>query len=204
MGRYIGPKHRLCRQYGTRLCDSPRCPVIRRAYRPGQHGPKGPQRISEYGTQLREKQKVKKIYGLFERQFRNYYLKAKSSKGDTGENLMKLLEMRLDNTIYRLKFSKTRSAARQSVNHGHIMVNGKKVTIPSYQVKSGDHISIKPSVAEKVLFKEVKKGIDPKELPSWLSIEDKKDLVAKVTGIPAHDEIQQGFDTSMIIEFYSR
>ncbi|MFA5134676.1 MAG: 30S ribosomal protein S4 [Patescibacteria group bacterium] len=204
MGRNLEPKHKLCRQYGMRLCDSPKCPAIKRPYRPGMHGPKGRQRISEYGLQLREKQKARKIYGILERQFRNYYHKAKQMKGDTGANLVTLLETRLDNVMYRLKIAKTRSAARQMVNHGHVLVNQRKNTIPSLHVSAGDSVQIKTKSITKPLFRDISKSIKVKELPSWLTFEDISKLQAKITGTPSKEELNQGFETAMIIEFYSR
>ncbi|MCH7491985.1 30S ribosomal protein S4 [Patescibacteria group bacterium] len=204
MGRYLGPKHKLCRKFGEKLCDSPKCPVIKRPYRPGQHGPKRPPRLSEYGLQLREKQKASGIYRVFEKQFRNYYNKAKRRSGDTGENLVQLLEIRLDNVIYRFGFAKTRDSSRQFISHGHVTVNAKKLDIPSYQVKIGDVIAIKTPSLDKILFKEIVKSINKKDIPSWLSLEDEKILKGKVVSLPVKEHLQQGFDTSLIIEFYSR
>ncbi|MBI5038054.1 MAG: 30S ribosomal protein S4 [Candidatus Kerfeldbacteria bacterium] len=204
MARKLGPKHRLCRQFGEKLCDSPKCPVVRRPYRPGQHGPKGKQRITEYGTQLREKQKAAGLYRILERQFRGYVLNAKKAKGDAGAFLIQSLEMRLDNVVYRLKFVRTRDTARQIVSHGHVMVNGKKVNIPSYQVKIGDTVSIKPKSLTRQMFVESSKALNIKDVPQWLEIVDQATLVGKVTSLPAAESLDQGFDTSLIIEFYSR
>lgn len=204
MARKLGPKHRLCRQFGEKLCDSPKCPVIRRPYRPGQHGPKGKQRITEYGTQLREKQKAAGLYRILERQFRGYVLKAKKAKGDAGAFLIQSLEMRLDNTVYRLRFVKTRDAARQVVSHGHVLVNGKKVDIASYQVKIGDTISIKEKNLSRQIFTESAKALNVKDVPKWLEIVDSTKLTGKVISTPSAESLDQGFDTSLIIEFYSR
>ncbi len=204
MARYTGPKHKLCRQFGEKLCDSPKCPVIKRPYRPGQHGPKGKQRLTEYGIQLREKQKASRIYHVLERQFRNYVAKAKKSRGNAGANLVQLLEMRLDNTLYRLGFAPSREAARQAVSHGHVLVNGRKVNIPSYQVKVKDTISIKEKLLASPLYAERIKGLNEKDVPGWLQITNASKLEGSVTGAPVDDDLQQGFDTSLIIEFYSR
>lgn len=204
MARYIGPKHRLCRQYGEKLCDSPKCPVIKRPYRPGQHGPKGAPRMSEFGLQFREKQKAAKLYGVMERNFHNYFVKAKNMTGGTSENLVKLLEMRLDNTIYRLGFAKSRNAARQIVNHGHVQVNNRKVDIPSYQVKPGDEIRVNEVSLKKTLFVEAAKALDSKNLPSWLTYTDAKTLIGKVVSQPSAEDLKQNFNPSLIIEFYSR
>lgn len=206
MGKDTGPKYKLSRQFGEKLDDaqSPKNPVVKRPYPPGQHGPKRMRRVSEYGQQLREKQKAKKLYGMREKQFRNYFVKAKKMKGAAGGNLVILLETRLDNVLFRLGFLKTRRGARQAINHGHIRVNDKKVTIPSYHITIGETISIKPNSLPKVLFKDIPKSISKKNLPSWLVITDDSKLQSKIASLPAKEELEQGFDTSMIIEFYSR
>src|SRR3990167_10117742 len=143
MARYTGPKHKLCRAEGVALCGSPNCPVIKKnAPPPGQHGQKGRRKVSEYGVQLREKQKVKRMYGGLERQFKKYYQNASKKIGSTGESLLSLLETRLDNTVYRLNLASSRPQARQLVSHGHILVNNKKITIPSYNVKVNDIITL--------------------------------------------------------------
>lgn len=204
MARYTGPKHKLCRQFGEKLCDSPKCPVIKRPYRPGQHGPKGKQRLTEYGIQLREKQKASRIYHILERQFRNYVAKAKKSRGNAGANLVQLLETRLDNTLYRFKFAASREAARQAVSHGHVLVNGRKVNIPSYQAKIGDTIAINDTLLASPLYAERIKGLQEKEVPGWLELVDASKLIGRVTAMPIDSDLEQGFDTSLIIEFYSR
>jgi len=173
MGKDIGPKYKLSRQFGEKLDDaeSSKNPVVKRPYPPGQH---------------------------------DYFKKAKKMKGAAGENLVALLETRLDNVLFRLGFSKTRRSARQAINHGHVRVNNKKVTIPSYHVKIGEMISIRPKSLQKILFKDVPKSISKKNLPSWLFTTDEAKLQSKVASLPAKEELEQGFDTSMIIEFYSR
>src|SRR3990167_2935250 len=148
MARYTGPKHRFCRVEGVALCGSPNCPVIKKnAPPPGQHGQKRRRKLSEYGVQLREKQKVKRMYGLLERQFKKYYQLASSKRSLTGEALLELLERRLDNVVYRLNLARSRAQARQLVSHGHISVNEKKMTIPSYNVKIGDVIALSAQAA---------------------------------------------------------
>jgi len=210
MARNLDPKCKQCRRVGEKLflkgerCFSSKCAMVKSNYPPGAHGPKGTSRLSEFGLQLREKQKLIKTYRLLEKQFRNYFVKAKKMKGQTGENLLRLLEIRLDNAIYRLGLVKSRDKARQIINHGHVVVNDKKVDIPSYQLKVGDTISIKPVSLQKKFFKEIIKKVNKKELPSWLSYLDEKKLKVKVTSLPTQDEMSTGIDTAMIVEFYSR
>ncbi|PIS40423.1 MAG: 30S ribosomal protein S4 [Candidatus Kerfeldbacteria bacterium CG08_land_8_20_14_0_20_43_14] len=202
MARNLGPKHTRCRRYGVKLCDSVKCPVIRRPYPPGQHGPKGTSRLSEYGVQLAEKQKAKIIYGLLERQFENYFKKAIGKKGNTGLLLLQSLERRLDNVIYRLGFAATHSQARQFVGHGFILVNGKKVTIPSYNVDVNDEIGVanKPKIRAQIAERlkgqrEAKSG--------WLSVETDK-LAGKIARLPETEDVQQPLNMQLIVEYYSR
>ena len=159
-------------------------------------------KVSEYGTQLKEKQKVKFVYGVLEKQFHRYYMKAANMKGITGENLLKLLELRLDNVIYRLGLAKTRRMARQIVVHGHILVNGKKVDIPSYLVKAGDVITVKEKTAENEYFKGLREGTG-KVMPSWLTI-DAANLKATVEAMPKREEIDLTIQENLIVELYSR
>lgn len=210
MGRNLDPKCKQCRRVGEKLflkgerCFTSKCSMIKRNYPPGVHGPKGTKRLSEYGRQLKEKQKLIKTYRLQEKQFSNYFKKAKKMTGQTGENLLKLLEMRLDNILYQLKIFKSRDKARQIINHGHLIVNNKKVDIPSYQIKIGDIINIKPKSLENKFFKEILKKINKKELPSWLAYINEKELKIKVTNLPTQEEISTGIDVAMIVEYYSR
>lgn len=210
MARNLDPKCKQCRRVGDKLflkgerCFSSKCAMVKRNYPPGMHGPKGSKRLSEYGLQLKEKQKALKTYRLMEKQLRNYYIKAKKMKGDTGENFLRLLESRLDNVIYRLSLVKSRDAARQVINHGHILVNNKKVDIPSYRVKINDAIAIIPNSLSKSQFKGIVNKINIKELPSWLAYIDQKELKATVIGDLSSDELKQIIDTSMIVEYYSR
>jgi small subunit ribosomal protein S4 len=177
--------------------------LAKRPYAPGVHGPTGRSRTTDYGKQLREKQRAKLVYGLMERQFRNTFEKATNMKGDTGENLVRLLELRLDNAVFRAGFAKTRAAARQLVSHAHIDVNGTKVTVPSYQMKVGDVISIRSAKQQKKNWKTFAEATPKVETPSWLTA-DLQALNAKVTSLPAGDDLKQIFDPKPIVEFYSR
>ncbi len=210
MGRSLDSKCKKCRREGEKLflkgekCFTNKCPLVKRNYPPGIHGQSQRRgRTSNYGIQLREKQKAKRLYGLGETQFYNYFQKALTQKGETGENLSRLLEKRLDNAVYRLGLGDSRSQARQVVNHSHVLVNGRTVNIPSYQVKVGDEIAVKEARMDKKYFKELLKKIEKKEIPSWLSL-DKKTLKGKVTGEPTPEELKQNFQSQPIIEFYSR
>jgi len=199
MARYTGPKDKLSRREGVDLFGAG-SKITRLTVPPGQHGPKGTLRQSQYGKQLREKQKVKRLYGVLERQFRGYVDKALSSKGNTGEALLSLLERRLDNVVYRLGFAKTRPAARQLVSHGHIEVDGKKVSIPSYQVKVGDVVGLKektlgmPVIRELLAIKDVK-------IPSWL---ERKAAAGKIKSLPKREDVMEPISEQDIVEFYSR
>ena len=207
MARYLDSKCRLCRREGTKLflkgerCFSPKCPLEKKgAVAPGQHGLKMRRRLSEYGVQLREKQKAKRTYGVLERQFRRYFKKAFKKRGVTGEALLQLLELRLDNVVYRLGFVPSRSVARQLVRHGHILVDGKKVDIPSYQVKPGQVINLNPKAMK---IEVVKKSLaeKKKEIPSWLQ---KKAAVGKIIRLPTREEIGADIAEQLIVEYYSR
>lgn len=207
MARYLDSKCRLCRREGTKLflkgerCFSPKCPLEKKgAVAPGQHGLKMRRRLSEYGVQLREKQKAKRTYGVLERQFRRYFKKAFKKRGVTGEALLQLLESRLDNVVYRLGFVPSRSVARQVVRHGHILVDGKKVDIPSYQVKPGQVINLNPKAMK---MEVVKKSLaeKKKEIPSWLQ---KKAAVGKIIRLPTRGEIGADIAEQLIVEYYSR
>lgn len=191
------------RRLGIRRTDSPKDPVVRRNYPPGIHGPKGRKRITEYGSQLAEKQKAKVVYNLAERQFRKYYETANRRQGDTGQILLQLLELRLDNVIYRLGLAKTRPQARQMVNHGFFLVNNKKVDIPSYQVKPKDEITIKTQKSKSKLFDNLTKALEKHETPAWLFF-DPKELKAKVLGLPKPEEAEGIFNPRLIVEFYSK
>ena len=204
MGKIRTPIVKLSRRLGITLGKDKY--VRNRPYPPGIHGPKNARRkprLSAYGEQLQEKQKAKALYGVMERQFRGYFEKAGRKEGNTAELLVQLLELRLDNVIFRLGFAKTRRQARQIVNHGFIVVNGKKVDIPSYTVKADDIISVKESKKEKKIVKDILEVQKTNELPRWLTV-DARNLTGKVTSIPVDEDLQQIFDPTLIVEYYSR
>jgi len=205
MARYTGPKDKLSRREGVNLFDKTKNPLSKRNYPPGIHGPKSKfGRMTSYGQQLREKQKAKRIYGLLERQFSNYYEKAFRKHGDTGQIMLQLLETRLDNVIYRSGLTDTRAQARQMVSHGFFLVNSKKVNIPSFQCKVGDVITVKDSKQDKKIIKEqLQKFSNKKELPEWLLVE-LKPFQIKISTLPQIKEEALLFDIKSIIEFYSR
>ena len=206
MAKYTGADCRLCRREGCKLflkgerCLSSKCPIEKKAAVPGVHG-QARKKATEYSLQLREKQKVKRAYGLLEKQFKKYYEIAENMKGIVGENMLSLLERRLDNVVYRLGIGSSRAESRQIVNHGHITVNGKRVNIPSYLVKVGDVISIKENKKEIEAFKALK---DIKVvLPKWLEF-DSTALVGKVNALPQRDDIDLNIKEHLIIELYSK
>ncbi len=202
MARYTGPKHRLCRAEGSAICGLPTCPVTRKnAGPPGQHGQKGRRKLSEYGIQLREKQKVKRMYGVLERQFEKYFDMAARKKIATGDALLNILETRLDNVIYRLNLARTRYQARQLVSHGHVLVNGAKVTIPSYNVKIGDIINLTDKASNLDFIKKQLEDTKSLELPSWL---ERKVTVGKIKALPQREDINADINERLIVEFYSR
>ena len=184
-------------------CNSPKCAMVKRNYPPGQHGPKGSPRKSEYGLQLAEKQKAKKQYGVLEKQFRLTFEKGKHQSGNSGENLLKLLEMRLDNTVYRLGFAVSRGQARQLVGHGHFTVNNKKVDITSFVVKTGDVIGVKESSKKHKNFKDLSEKLKNHHTPGWLHLEA-KELTGKVLHQPSVADIQTNINSRMIVEYYSK
>ena len=207
MATYREAKCRLCRREGGKLflkgekCYNGKCPFEKRPMAPGQHG-LARKKVSEYGQQLREKQKVKRIYGVQEGQFRSYYEKADRMKGITGENMLSLLERRLDNVIYRMGIGVSRAQARQLVNHGHFLVNGRKVNIPSYIIKVGDVVTVKESKNSNKFFEELKasKGGN---LPKWLEFDNAK-LEGKILALPERDDIDSQISEHMIVELYSK
>lgn len=211
MGRNLDSKCSKCRRAGEKLflkgekCFGPKCPIVRRNYPPGVHGPKFRGRKASFGfaKQLNEKQKVKKVYGLMERQFANYVEFARRKKGDAGVYLRQFLEMRLDNTVYRLGFAKSRTHARQIVNHGHIQVNGKNLNISSYQVRIGDIIAIHPNAVKLPAYVDLTAKLEKHNSPSWLSC-DPSTFTGKVLGNPAMEDFDFAFDTKPVIEYYSR
>ena len=211
MGRSLDPKCKQCRREGTKMflkgerCSSSKCALVKRNYVPGTHGPKlgRGSRLTGFGQQLREKQKAKRTYRLLETQFVNYFDKAKNQAGDTGDNFLKLLEMRLDNTVYRAGFVGSRNLSRQLISHGHFLVNGKKVTIPSFQVKVKDKITLKPKTLKTEAFATLSERLKGKEFVDWLAV-DAKEVTATVIDKPSLAKNQPGFDVKIITEFYSR
>ena len=210
MARYTGPACRLCRRFGDKLmlkgerCSTPKCPLEKRNTPPGGRPvPRGRSRVSERGLQLREKQKLRFSYGVLERQFRRFFVEAKKSPSATGENLLILLERRLDNVIYRLGFADSRAQARQIVRHGHIMVNGRKADIPSLLVKSGDVVKWREASTKTEYYKRVAEEIEEKFIPNWLSL-DKESMTGRVLNLPGKDDIEAGFNAKAIVEYYSR
>ncbi|MBI1804928.1 MAG: 30S ribosomal protein S4 [Ignavibacteriae bacterium] len=209
MGRYIEASCRLCRREKQKLflkgtkCFTEKCPVERRAYPPGQHGQSRRQKISEYGVQLREKQKIRRMYGLMEEQFRNYFEKALRQTGRTGETLVKLLERRLDNTVYRLGFAPSRKAARQLVVHGHLMVNDASVNIPSFLLNPGDVIRVRDKSKKlDVIHSSMKRMKDNTMLP-WLSL-DKGTMAGTFLNVPERADVPLNANEQLIVELYSK
>lgn len=201
MARYTGPRTRISRRFGEPLFGPDKA-LTRRNYPPGQHGQKRQRRLSEYGMQLREKQKARYIYGVMERQFRNYYEKALLHEGETGMNLLRLLERRLDNVVFRLGWALTRAHARQMVNHGHIRVNGRKVDIPSYSVRIGDRVTLKEKVAKRQEFVDRAKSIKEHQLPGWLT--QKEEYAADIASLPSREDLPREIEAQRVVEFYSR
>jgi len=202
-------KCRHCRREGEKLflkgekCFTDKCPVERRAYAPGQHGQKSGARMSDYGKQLREKQKVRHIYGVLERQFRKTYAEAARSKGVTGERLLQLLESRLDSVVYRMGFGASRAEARQIVRHNGILVNGKRVNIPSYQVRPGDVIEVTGKAKEQLRIKAAAEAAASRHIPEWMEV-DTKGLKGTFKNLPVRSDLPQTINESLIIELYSK
>ena len=210
MARYIGPVCRLCRREGMKLflkgerCHSAKCAIEKRNFVPGQHGKDRKAKIVGYGLQLREKQKVRRIYGVLETQFRNTFEKAVLMKGISGENLLGLLERRLDSVIYRMGLGASRSQARQIVRHGHVQINGKKVNIPSYIVKAGEEIGIKESSKNHPTILSSRDATAHAPVPSWMDV-DKENLKGRIISTPRRDELTQiPINEQLIVELYSK
>lgn len=208
MARYTSAQCRLCRREGMKLflkgerCLTNKCSLERRAYPPGQHG-QGRIKRSDYGVQLREKQKVRRMYGVLEKQFRLYYQRAARMKGVTGENLLQLLERRLDNTVYRLGFANSRKDARQLVSHGHLLINGRRVDIPSIQIKEGDVVEVRERSKKLARIEGALELKAAGELPGWLEL-DRDGMKATVKALPTRDDIQIPVQESLIVELYSK
>jgi small subunit ribosomal protein S4 len=209
MARYIGPVCRLCRREGMKLflkgerCYTEKCAIEKRNFAPGQHGKTRKSKLAGYGVQLREKQKVKRIYGVLEDQFRRYFEQAERTRGITGETLLQLLERRLDNVAYRLGFATSRAQARQLVRHGHFTVNGRKVDIPSYSVKPGDLVAIRQSSRTNPSIVHALEEVKGRGVPEWLSF-DQAALSAKVGSVPTREQINLPVQEQLIVELYSK
>lgn len=209
MARYIGPVCKLCRREGTKLylkgerCFTEKCAVTRRPYPPGQHG-QGRIKMSEYGLRLREKQKMRRIYGLLERQFRGYYGQASGMKGRTGEEMLGVLERRLDNVVYRMGFSATRAQGRQLVRHNHVLVNGKRVNIPSFRVSPNDKIEIREQSRKIGFVQAALAAADNRQRPTWLEV-DKDNFAGVFRSMPVRDELNEPMVREQyVVEYYSR
>ena len=208
MARYTGPVCRLCRREGTKLylkgdrCTSGKCALDRRSTAPGQHGAAN-KKMREYGLQMREKQKTRRYYGVLEKQFKNYFAEADRKEGMTGENLLKLIERRLDNVVYRMGMAESRKEARQLVLHEHFELNGKKVNIPSIIVRAGDVVTVRENFRSSPKCKALAEALQTKIAPKWLDV-DKNGLSAKVVALPAREDIDFEINEQMIVEFYSK
>lgn len=208
MARYTGPSCRLCRRENTELflkgdrCYTDKCAIKRRNYPPGQHG-QGRSKVSDYGTQLREKQKVRRMYGLLEKQFKGYFVRAERMKGVTGTNLLALLERRLDNVVYRLGFASSRAESRQLVNHGHFTLNGHKADIPSIQVKVGDRIELREKSRKVVQINESLDAVVRRGIPQWLELE-RDAFAGSVKILPVREDVVTPIQEQLIVELYSK
>ncbi|MAX09313.1 MAG: 30S ribosomal protein S4 [Candidatus Marinimicrobia bacterium] len=203
MARYRGPRARICRRLDFPVFESPKFSSIKKNYPPGQHGDSRRSKLSNYGIQLREKQRIKYLYGVLEKQFRNYFKKAVIKDGPTGDNLLIMLESRLDNTIYRLGLATTRSAARQIVTHKHILVNNRVVNIPSYNLSSGDIIKVRDKSKKNVVFQESMRRIQGDNPMPWLLL-DKSKLEGVFEQKPDRDQITEPVNEQLVVELYSK
>jgi small subunit ribosomal protein S4 len=208
MARYTGSVCRLCRREGAKLflkgsrCYTKKCAFERRSTPPGQHGVRR-RKMGDFGIQLREKQKVRRVYGVLERQFRGYFDAAEQRTGVTGESLLRLLETRLDNVVYRLGFAPSRAAARQLVTHGHFAVNGRATNAPSYQLRTGDRVEVRESRRDREPFKLAKETLRSHQAPDWLSL-DAANLAGTVADLPRRDQMPLDLNEQLVVEFYSR
>jgi small subunit ribosomal protein S4 len=208
MARYTDAVCRLCRREGLKLflkggrCYTKKCSFERRPTPPGQHGVRR-RKVGDYGLQLREKQKVRRVYGVLEKQFRNYFIEATRHTGVTGESLLRSLELRLDNVVFRLGFAPSRAAARQLVAHGHFAVNGTPTNIPSYRLKIGDRIEVRESRKEREYFKTAKEILRSHAAPDWLSLDAAK-MSGSVLALPRRDQMPPEFNEQLVVEYYSR
>ena len=208
MARYTGPVCRICRRHGLKLflkgerCFGPKCAIERRNYPPGDHGQRR-RKLSEYANQLKEKQKARYVYGILERQFRKHFGAAERRQGMTGANLLRVLESRLDNVVYRMGFGDSRKQARQLVRHGHFSVNGRRTDIPSALLKAGDVVAVMPKARQLEYFKIVGEGLARKSHPAWIEL-DPAAMSGRVLNLPGRDEIETNVNEQLIVEFYSR
>ena len=203
MALFNGPRGKICRRLGFQAFESPKFAAPTKNYPPGQHGPTYRRRPSEYGLQLKEKQKMKYLYGVLEKQFRNYFKKSNLKKGITGHNLVVLLESRLDNTVYRLGFARTRRQARQLVNHGHFLVNNKKVNIPSFQMKPGDIIKVREKSKKLDLIHDSMRRVQGEGSNPWLRL-DKANMEGIYVEAPARDQVHDEYNEQLVVELYSK
>jgi len=211
MARYKDAVCKLCRREGEKLflkgerCTSPKCALERRPYAPGSHGRRSQfrRRESNYALQLRAKQKARRVYGVLERQFRRYFREAERLRGLTGTNLLVILESRLDNVVYRFGFAMSRPQARQIVRHGHVEVNGRKVNIPSYLVKAGDVVAVRPTSRKKGMIQDIALDLEHRAVPDWLS-RDEQALSGRILSMPRREDIDVAIDEQLIVEYYSR
>tara|TARA_Y100001970_G_scaffold103676_1_gene130017 strand:+ start:764 stop:1375 length:612 start_codon:yes stop_codon:yes gene_type:complete len=203
MARYKGPRARICRRLEFPAFESPKFSNLRKSYAPGQHGQSRRSKLSNYGIQLREKQRIKYLYGVLEKQFRNYFKKAQSKNGPTGHNLLQMLEARLDNTVFRLGLAPTRRSARQLVNHKHFLVNNKIVNIPSFLLQPGDIISVRDKSKKLELFQESMKRIQADNVIPWLTL-DKAKLIGTFDEVPNREHILEPINEQLVVELYSK
>ena len=214
MARYTGPVCRLCRREGLKLylkgarCEGPKCPIVKRQpaknFPPGQHGQRRTRRPSEFGLQLREKQKVRRFYGVMESQFHKHFVEAERRGGVTGDNLLQILESRLDNVVYRMGFADSRRQARQLVRHGHFTVNGRKTNIPSFLVKPGDVVAVRTQSRSRAYFTDYAEVLNTRRAPDWMTV-DSNALSGRVLNLPARDQIEvPAFNEALVVEHYSR
>jgi small subunit ribosomal protein S4 len=208
MARYTGPVCRICRRHGLKLflkgerCFGPKCAIERRNFPPGDHGQRR-RKLSEYANQLKEKQKARYVYGVLEKQFRKHFGAAERRQGMTGANLLRVLESRLDNVVYRMGFADSRRQARQLVRHGHFSLNGRRTDIPSALVKPGDEIAVMPKARQLEYFKIVQEGLARKGVPAWIDM-DAANMRGRVVNLPGRDEIETNVNEQLIVEYYSR
>lgn len=209
MARYTGPVCKLCRREGMKLflkgerCFTPKCGIERRNQPPGPHAQRRGRKVSDFGLQLREKQKARRLYGVLERQFKRHFSTAERLPGVTGENLLQVLEMRLDNVVYRLGLADSRPQARQLVRHGHISVNGHKVDIPSYNCKPNDQVGIREASRSTEYAQTLQPQLTRKQIAGWMEL-DARSMVGRIARVPARDELDLNLNEQLIVEFYSR